>query len=95
MTTYWITVTWTTAEVGKTVALALHQPPDLPIVGVQLTVVGNSEQQWVSTSGQLTILPEGSGGHLKATLSPDHGPGAGNDFVPGHGLVYMAATWKC
>jgi len=93
--THWITVGWTTTDVGKTVTLAPDASSDPPTVGVQLADAGASDQQWVSTSGELTILPNGSGGHLKAILSPDHGAGAGVRFSPGNGLVSIDATWKC
>jgi len=93
--THWITVGWTTTDVGKTVTLAPDASSDPPRVGVQLADAGASDQQWVSTSGELTILPNGSGGHLKAILSPDHGAGAGVRFSPGNGLVSIDATWKC
>jgi len=60
--THWITVSWTTADFGETVALSPDPSADPPRVGVQLSNAGASDQQWVSTSGQLSILPNGSGG---------------------------------
>lgn len=92
--THWITVDWTTAEVGKTVALTPDHSADPPRVGVQYTDAGSIERQWVSTSGSLTILAGGTSGHVNATLSPDEGIGPGV-HDPGSGTVVVQAAWTC
>jgi hypothetical protein len=92
--THWVIVNWTTDDAGKTVALTPDTGADPPRTGAQVTTAGAQESQWVSTSGTLTGLPNGTGGHLTATLMPDHGIGPGPHF-PGTGTVSMRATWTC
>ena len=92
--TDWVVVNWTTADVGKMVTLTPDRISDPPRVGVQFSISGNEEYQWVSTGGTLTISPSGTGGSLNASLSPDHGVGHGMPF-PGTGIVSMQAEWTC
>lgn len=83
-----VVINWTTANIGKAVSLT----PD-PQRGVLFTISnfqGVGEQQWISSSGTLTVAPSGAAGRLTATLSPDSADG-----YPGTGVISMTAQWTC
>ncbi len=68
LVTHWVSVNWTTSEVGKAVRLTRDAVADPPRVGVKFTNAGNEQYDWVSERGTLTIRTDGTGGHVTATL---------------------------
>jgi len=90
----YVFVNWTSADIGKTVALSPDTTSDPPRLGVGFTATGSQQFDWVSTAGTLTVLRSGTAGHLDATLSPDKGIGPGEHF-PGTGVISIQASWTC